>query len=84
MTDVTEIFRTQAYTKHAMNIDLEFYRTPPLSERAGIATAIVAQLGRAVRPTVAVFVVMLTVWAMPGIEPSNRDDTARVAITVTR
>ena len=64
--------------------DLEFYRTHPPSEGAGIATAIITQVGRAVRPTIAVLVVMLTMWAMPGIEPGNRDVAAQVAIAVTR
>ncbi len=65
---LTRMFRTQAYTKQTMNI----------------STAIVTQVGRAVRPTIAVFVVMLMLWAMPGIEPGNRDVAAHVAIAVTR
>ena len=92
---LTQISRTQAYKKQTMNIqpirrrdrdaiDLEIYRTRALSERAGISTAIVTQAGRAVRPTIAAFVVMLTVWAMPGIEPGNRDVAAQVAIAVAR
>ena len=91
---LTDIFRTEAYTKQTMKIqpirrrdrgaiDLEFYGKRPLSERAGISTAIVTQVGSAVRPTVAVVVVMLTVWAMPGIEPGNRDVAAQVAIAMT-
>ena len=48
-----------------------------------ISTAVIAHVARAVRPTIAVLILMLTVWAMPGIEPGNRDVAAQVAIAMT-
>ena len=73
---LTEISRTQAYTTQTMN--------GPVGERAGISPAIVTQVARAVRPAIAVAVVVLTLWAMPGLEPVNRDVAAHVATAVTR
>jgi hypothetical protein len=70
--------------RDASTINLDFHRTGALSERAAMPASIGKQISRAARPVFAICLVILTLWAMPGTEPTNQAVAAWVPMIVGR
>jgi len=51
-------------------VDIDFYRSRALSERRAAMCAMSRPVGRMIRPTIAVAILILMVWAMPPLRPT--------------